>query len=86
MIIHIVGPAIQIGPLLRQRCAWCGATLLDYDLERIAVPINQPGPPATWADGDLVAVDGNASYTVAHEDGDQLPDAACARIDPGVTR
>jgi hypothetical protein len=23
---------VQIGALLRQRCAWCGTVLIDYDL------------------------------------------------------
>jgi hypothetical protein len=86
-VIHIAGPDITIGgQLLRQRCAWCGALLLDYDLSRIAVPVGQDFRPGTWGEGDLVAVDGSASWTVEHEDGDPLPDGACGRLDPAVTR
>lgn len=84
-VIHIAGPDVRVGELLRQRCAWCGALLIDYDLERIAVPVGQEATPATWPPGDLVAVDGHVSVVVPHEDGDDLPWDACARLDPAVT-
>ena len=89
-VVHIAGPDVQVGVQLRQRCAWCGALLLDYALDRIAVPVAQaalPGGdrPATWPVGDLVAVDGSAQYVVPHADGAQLPDGACARLDTAVT-
>lgn len=84
-VIHIAGPDIQVGAQLRQRCAWCGAVLLDYALDRIAVPAGQDPRPGTWPAGELVAVDGNASYVVAHEDGQQLPDGACGKLDPAAT-
>lgn len=84
-MIHIAGPDITIGPLLRQRCAWCGAVLVDYDLTRIAVPEGQDPTPATWPVGALVVVNGPSSRLVPHVDGEQLPTAACARLDPGVT-
>lgn len=83
---HIAGPHITIGELMRQRCGWCGATLLDYDLSRIAVPAGQDPAPATWPLGDLVRVDGSLSTLVPHDDGDALPADACARLDPAVTR
>jgi len=85
-MIHIAGPDITIGPLLRQRCAWCGTTLVDYNLDRVAVPVGQGPRPATWPIGGLVELDGNASWTVDHQDGAQLPDGACGRLDPVVTR
>lgn len=85
-VIHIAGPHITIGPLIRQRCAWCGATLIDYDLNRVAVPVGQDPTPATWPTGELVAVAGAAAWTVNHLDGEPLPDGACALIDPEVTR
>ena len=86
MIVHIAGSNIYVNDHLRQRCAWCGATLLDYALSRVAVPIDQLGPPATWPVGELIAVDGSLSYVVEHKDGDQLPDSACGRLDPEVTK
>jgi hypothetical protein len=81
MITHIAGPDITIdgeyGRYLRQRCAWCGDVLLEYDLARVAVPVGQPGPPATWPLGSLVSIDGPLSTVV--EPVDRLPDDACAR-------
>lgn len=85
-MIHIAGVHIQVGSLLRQRCGWCGATLLDFDLDRVAVPAGQDPRPATWPVGDLIAVDGNLSTVVPHDDGDSLPAGACARLDPSVTK
>ena len=78
MIIHIAGLDIQVGSKLVQRCAWCGALLVNYDLERIAVPVGQDPRPATWEIGRLVAIDGAVSCTVAHTDGDSLPEGTCA--------
>ena len=85
-LIHIAGSDVHVNSLLRQRCAWCGATLIDYDLDRIAVPEGQDPTPATWPVGALVAVDGHASWTVDHEDGDPPPEGACALLDAEVTR
>lgn len=85
-IVHIAGNDVQVGPYLRQRCAWCGAVLVDYDLTLVAVPEGQDPRPATWPVGGLVEVDGHVSSTVPHEDGKQLPENACAQLDPAVTR
>lgn len=48
--------------------------LIDYDLERIAVPLGQDPAPSAWPLGALVTVDGPMSYTVK---GLTLPDDAC---------
>lgn len=86
-IVHIAAQPVTIGDqLLRQRCAWCGATLLDYDLTRIAVPAGQDPTPSTWPTGELIAVDGPWSTVVDHADGDPLPDTSCGRLAPEVTR
>lgn len=86
-ITHIAGLVMHIGPLLRQRCGWCGATLIDEDLSRVMVMISDGREPSvpTWEVGSLVAIDGAASYIVDHNDGDQLPADACAQLDPTVT-
>lgn len=89
-VVHIAGNDLRVNNLLRQRCAWCGAVLVDYDLDRLMVPTDQiPADgdfrPATWPVGDLVEVDGNATWVVPHEDGAQLPANACGRIDAAVT-
>lgn len=84
-MIHIAGPDITVGTQLRQRCAWCGAVLLDYDLTRIAIPVGQDPAPAMWPVGELIEIDGPQSRVVPHIDGDQLPDGSCAELDPEVT-
>lgn len=79
--VHFVGVDVQIGALLRQRCAWCGDVLLDYDLERLAVPVGEERQgPATWPVGTLVAVDGNATWVVDHDAVDPLPENTCAAL------
>lgn len=85
MIIHIAGPAITIDNQQRQRCAWCGAVLLEYDLYNIAVPVGQDPRPATWPVGELVASSGNAAWIVERKAGDRLPEGACGRL-PAVKR
>jgi hypothetical protein len=62
---------------MRQRCGWCGETLLEYDLARVAVPIGTDPMPASWPVGSQVTVDGNAQ--VATGNVDRLYDDACAR-------
>lgn len=85
-VVHIAGPNVTVGPLTRQRCAWCGALLLDYDLDRIAVPAGQDPAPGMWPVGALVWVDGHVAAIVDHAGGNVLPSEACARLDPAVTR
>ncbi|WP_166345038.1 hypothetical protein [Phytoactinopolyspora limicola] len=91
-VVHIAGPETQVGPRLRQRCAWCGALLLDYDLAHIAVPDGQDPRPSTWPVGAMVSVrdvcDGvRESWQVTADPGcGRLPDNACGAIDPEVTR
>jgi hypothetical protein len=80
------------GLRLRQRCAWCGATLID---QQIALPSalivpghNAGGPiqPTVWKTGALVTIDGDQARNVGHlTEGRPLPDDACTRIDPAVT-
>lgn len=84
-IVHIAGLAATVDARMRQRCAWCGAVLIDYALDRIAVPVGTDPTPATWPAGELVAVDGHASWIVNHKDGQPLPEDACAKLDPDVT-
>jgi hypothetical protein len=85
MLIHIAGVEVQVGSQLRQRCAWCGAILVDQDLNLVMVPVDQPGTVPTWPTGSLVAVQGYTSWVVDHEDGAQLPPEACGQIDYEVT-
>lgn len=80
--VHIAGPPITInGRYQRQLCAWCGHRLLDYDLANVAVPDDQPGPPATFPAGRLIQVIGAMAVTLEQGDGDELPDGCCANPD-----
>lgn len=74
---HIAGQPVTIDDRwMRQRCAWCGATLIEYDLHRVAVPEGTDPTPATWPIGALVTRDGPAAWVTG---GTGLPDDACAR-------
>lgn len=85
-VTHIAGLSLHVGCLVRQRCGWCGAVLEDYNVHNIAFRDDDPDPrPPTWEVGSLVLVDGNLTASVAHEDGADLPDNACAVLDPAVT-
>lgn len=88
-VVHIAGQSVQIGPFLRQRCAWCGALLIDLDLSRVMVAPNEDGTPGAapgeWPAGQLVEVSGSnprVSRVLEHDDGAQLPPHAC--IDGGA--
>lgn len=96
MKIHIAGFPVLVGPLGRQLCAWCGATLFDVDYEREMSPLNpdgsRPSGSQPWEAGALIAVDGEPSsphgrlsYVVPHEDGKQLPVECCAGRRPKLT-
>lgn len=84
---------VEVGPHLRQRCAWCGAVLVDCDLRTVAgivitsegtEPLDDPRP-STWPVGKLVRHDGPMWVIVEHEDGAQLPPECCAALPPSVT-
>ena len=82
-VTHIAGvQMVMFGRYLRQRCEWCGIVLLEYDLERVAVPVGQEGPPAMWTPMALVRVDGHMSAEIDNPEqvdgGIQLPPDACA--------
>ncbi len=84
-VTHIAGADITIGGRrLRQRCSWCGAVLIDYDLANVMVAGDGPATPATWPVGRLVRVDGGMSTVL--EGTDELPEDACGKVDDEVTR
>lgn len=72
VVVHIVGPEVQIGTRRRQRCSWCGTLLEDMDLANMAVPVEYgpdgeelpwEGPPG-WPVGALMAVDSRGVVAV----------------------
>lgn len=83
--VHVAGECLNIGGrYLRQRCSWCGAVLIDYDLAMMGFSVaegEEPSPPATWEVGVLVLVDGSMSTTVEHEDGAKLPASSCVIVE-----
>ncbi len=80
---HVAGLDITVNDrYLRQRCAWCGAIIIDIDLTRIGVPEGQDPRPATWQIGALIRKDGPYRYIVEDE---KYPDDACLALDPEVT-
>ncbi|TDC63890.1 hypothetical protein E1258_09600 [Micromonospora sp. KC207] len=75
-VTHIAAPHIIINDrYLRQRCGWCGAVIIEYDLAAVAVPAGTDPTPATWSTGALVAVDGRASWAASATN--RLPEDAC---------
>jgi hypothetical protein len=94
-IVHIAAQPVRIGPLCRQRCAWCGAVLADHDLTLIGVPEGEwrepsdehPwGPLSAWPVGRLIAHDGAARWVVEEENPEgPLPPGACAKLPPEAT-
>lgn len=80
--IHIAGLQAQVGPLLRQRCAWCGEMLLDYDLRNMAV---EPGVTVEEVAGgfepgaliEVAGVNPRSFGVIEHKDGDNIPAGFC---------
>jgi hypothetical protein len=82
--VHMAGADIQIDSVIRQRCAWCGTLLIEYDLNRIAVIDGQA--LVTWTVGALVVVDGGMSWIDESAQAHDLPANSCAFLDVEVTR
>ena len=75
VILHLAGPEVEAqGRYLRQRCSWCGALLLDYDLASVSRTLDEdedpenprPWRPGVWAVGSFVAVDDHEGWRAAH--------------------
>jgi hypothetical protein len=84
-LVHIAGHHVQIDTHVRQRCGWCGTLLLDYPLDRLAVPEDQNPSPHTWPTGHLIEVTTDASWEIPHRDDDRLPANTCAHLDAEIT-
>jgi hypothetical protein len=88
-IVHFAGATLRIGPVIRQRCLWCGALIEEIDVRQVAVPI-EPGQTAEQAHhglfdlkwSGLVAVDGNARYSVPDPPDGEVPARACSEVLP----
>ena len=92
-IIHVPAQPVTFRAVCRQRCAWCGALLEEWPLNRMSRAL-ESGEPAdaplgdvpTWPTDKLVAVDGGLRYVIEPElddDGDaQAPDRSCMVLLP----
>lgn len=84
---HIAGLRVEIGEqYIRQRCAWCGTLMVEHDRSRIAFQDGDSTDLPTWEIGAVIRTDGNVTSIVEHVDGESLPDDACIKLDPAVTR
>ncbi len=83
-MIHIAGHPIQYGTLLRQRCAWCGAIMIDDDLSLMASISSDGSPfkPLTWETNALVRIEGANPVTSEvipeSEHQGKIPPGCCA--------
>lgn len=91
-ITHLAAQPVRARNRYRQRCAWCGALLFDYDLATIATPdpVEPDWLPAVAEMGGLWTIDGNQGYRrepTRMKDGSWMiaPDF-CMHIDMEVTR
>lgn len=66
-VVHIAGMSVQIGLLLRQRCAWCSHILVNHDLS------TDQTRPKIWLNGSLVDVDGDVATQVVEHPGEHGP-------------
>lgn len=79
-VTHIAGVDITVSDrFMRQRCAWCDAVLLDYDLAKVAVANNPDGSPGggptPWSAGSLVSHEDSVWRSLP--EGSALPDDFC---------
>lgn len=88
---HVAGLQMDVSKrYLLQRCGWCGAVLLAFDRERIAVVGDEYQDPGLFEVGRLVrfSYDGTVARwgevslsrtsMVVLDEQDKLPDDACA--------
>lgn len=93
-VVHLSGATVFVGTVMRQRCAWCGALLIDDDLATMQVAVvagEEPRPPSGFEENTFVAVEGDdrstkVMWAVPPPPDRRLPEGACAALDPAVTR
>jgi len=94
-LVHLAAPPIRAANIIRQRCAWCGALIQEYDLDRVAVPdgqpsiVNEDGSPTGGWEG-LVAIDVcegtvTAKWAVPDPEDGKIPADSCMALDAAIT-
>ena len=78
-ITHVAGMDVTWngGRYLRQRCAWCGAILIDIDLFATSGVAGRATRYPRWAAGALVTMDGAMASTVLPGADGAVPEDAC---------
>lgn len=90
-LAHVAGPVAQCGSVIRQRCIWCGAALIDQDLSRTAVAVPDPAPAGwrpdypTWPVGQWIERAGPVTSLLDWPSQTESPPNSCMRLDPEVT-
>jgi hypothetical protein len=95
-ITHLAGIDVTFENLIRQRCAWCGALIIDQDLTMIAVRTEDAdfGFPV-WGVGSFVEISDSTfpkMYSSVEpelaQDGVsvKVPENACMRLPAELTR
>lgn len=88
VVSHLAGPVVDFqteqGTVVRQRCQWCGAVLVDECSWLIAVPVGQDPRIPGWEVGrfvDVVAPDNRGGMWSANDwtEG-PVPETACMRM------
>jgi len=77
-VVHVAGAWIHFGGWLRQRCAWCGALILNLE---------NGATVAGWPPGHLVAFGlDQSSWDLGHvELAPVPPPRCCLALDPAIT-
>lgn len=93
VVSHLAGPVVDFnvdeGVVTRQRCQWCGATLVDECSWLIVVPVGQDPRVPGWEVGrfvDVVSPDGLGGMWSQNEWAEgPVPTTACLRMPFEVT-
>jgi hypothetical protein len=89
-VIHVAGmPFVTYPPphLARQRCAWCGALILEAHAQFVRTfGGGHAVLPGVWDPGVMVAVAGERQWQVTSDDPSAAPLGSCWALDPAVTR
>jgi hypothetical protein len=80
-VCHVAGFPIRVGTVIRQRCAWCGASLSVADAEELdgtTVEFPAEAHEDTWAVGGFVRRTSDGRGVVGIIWQDALPIDACS--------
>lgn len=79
-VVHVASQTVQVGSEIRQRCVWCGHSLIEVDLRFVAVEDADQDYP-TWPGGSLVEVDGGLTCIFSSREEGTVPTNFCGAPD-----